>query len=93
MKMRLHFKLPVSFIKEGNKFIAYTPALDLSTSGDSFKQARGRFEEAVDIFFEEVIKKGTLEEVLTDYGWRKIKKNWSPPVAIGQVNLPVCVGG
>ena len=93
MKMRLHFKLPVSFIKEGDKFIAYTPALDLSTAGDSFEQARTRFEKVVDIFFEEVVKKGTLDEVLADYGWTKINKNWSPPVAIGQENLPVCVGG
>jgi len=35
-------------------------------------------------FFEELIKKGTLEEVLRDLGWRKIKKRWTPPVVVSQ---------
>jgi len=95
MKQIIHFeaKLPVTFIKEGKKFIAYTPVLDLSTSGDSFEQTRHRFEEVVDIFFKEVIKKGTLEDVLTDYGWTKSDRRWSPPVSVGQENIPVCIGG
>ena len=33
-------QLQVSFIKEGDKFIAYSPALDISTSGDTLDQAK-----------------------------------------------------
>ncbi|MEK7537372.1 MAG: hypothetical protein AAB619_00155 [Patescibacteria group bacterium] len=45
--------LPVSILREGKRFIAYTPALDLSTSGKTFEQAKQRFEEAAELFFEE----------------------------------------
>lgn len=75
-------KLPVSIFKEGKHFIAYTTALDLSTSGKSFEQVKKRFDEAVKIFFEEIIERGTVEDVLKELGWRKIHKEWSPPPVI-----------
>ena len=81
-KTKLEFKLPVSVIKEDKRYIAYTPALDLSTSGKSYNEAKKRFEEIVNIFFEEIIKKGTLEKVLHDLGWKQIKTKWSPPAII-----------
>lgn len=79
--------LTVSFYREGNKFIAYSPALDLSTCGDSQEQAKKRFEEILHIFLEEVEKMGTLEDVLLECGWKKIghpQKCWQPPVFVGQ---------
>jgi len=71
-------------LKEGRKFIAYSPALDLSTSAGTFELARERFEEAVRIFFKELIRTGTLEEVLSDLGWQKQQKEWVPPLVISQ---------
>jgi hypothetical protein len=81
-KAKLQFNLPVSILKEGKKYVAYTPALDLSTSGDNYEQAKKRFEEIVNVFFEEIIKKGTIEDVLTDLGWKKVQANWRPPVVV-----------
>lgn len=78
-------QLPVSVIKEGKYFIAYTPALDLSTSGKTFPEVRKRFEEVVAIFFEELSEKGTLSEVLTNLGWRKVEHKWSPPVEVSHL--------
>lgn len=83
-KLMLEFKLPVSILREGKKYIAYTSALDLSTSGRSYTEAKRRFEEIVNIFFEELIKKGTLEDVLQDLGWRRFQTKWSPPVVVSQ---------
>lgn len=83
-KVGLEFKLPVSIIKEGKSYIAYTPALDLSTSGKTYKEAKERFEEIVNIFFEELIKKGTLEEVLLDLGWKRVRAKWNPPIVVSQ---------
>lgn len=80
----LEFKLPVSFLREGKKYVAYTPALDLSTSGRTYEEAKRRFSEIVSIFFEELIKKGTLDEVLRDLGWKRVQAKWSPPVIISQ---------
>lgn len=90
-KLNLELKLPVSFLREGKKYVAYTPALDLSTSGKSYAEAKRRFEEIVNIFFEELIKKGTLEEVLLDLGWKRIRAKWNPPVVISQESQTVRV--
>ena len=65
--------LPVSILREGDRFIAYSPALDISTSGKTHKEVSNRFSELASIFLEEIIKKGTLEEVLRESGWKKIK--------------------
>ena len=89
----LEFKVPVSFLREGKKYVAYTPALDLSTSGRTYEEAKRRFGEIVSIFFEELIKKGTLDEVLRDLGWKRVQAKWSPPIIISQelqsVRVPV----
>lgn len=93
-KMRLEFNITVSVLKEGKKYIAYTPALDLSTSGDNYEQAKKRFEEIVNVFFEEIIKKGTFEDVLAGLGWKKVQSNWMPPVVVSNesqnVKLSCC---
>jgi len=83
-KIKFITQLPVSIFKEGKYFVAYTPVLDLSTSGRTYEEARERFHEVVNIFFEELVNKGTLEEVLTGLGWQKIKKQWKPPVLVAQ---------
>lgn len=93
--MSSKIKLQVNFIKQGKKFVAYSPALDLSTSGKNLSEAQKRFQEIVEIFFQELIEYGTLEEVLTDLGWHKLEKKWNPPQVISQksfdVSVPVAV--
>lgn len=82
--MKIKFSIPFSIFREGKQFVAHTPSLDLSTSGKSFEEAEKRFREVVLIFFDEIIKRGTLDEVLAGLGWKKIKKKWSAPVPIAQ---------
>jgi len=91
---KIKAKLDVIFFKEGKKFIAYSPAIDLSTCGDTFTQAKKRFAEAADVFFEETIKMGTIEDVLKECGWKKVsrpKTHWVPPTIIGQSETEVTV--
>lgn len=78
----MKFALNVSIIREGDSFIAYSPALDLSTVGDSLKEAHTRFNEAVEIFFEEITNNGTFDEVLLDLGWQKKGDKFTPPVVV-----------
>ncbi len=80
----LNISVPLSIFREGNRFVAYSYALDLSTSGESYEEVRKRFNEIVDIFFEEIIERGTLNEVLGDLGWIQVQKKWNPPVIISQ---------
>ena len=87
--------LTVEFYREGNKFIAYSPALDLSTCADTQEQSKKRFEEMLLIFLEEIDRMGTLEDVLMECGWRKtgrLQKRWMPPISVGrgqeEVSIP-----
>ncbi len=66
-KTKFNFSLSVSVLKEGNRFVTYSPAIDLLTSGKTHKDARKRFEEAASIFFEEIVENGTLKDVLKDF--------------------------
>lgn len=91
LSMKLVVSLPVSIFREDDAFIAYTPALDLSTSGKSFKVVRKRFDEVVKIFFEELAEAGTLGEVLESYGWKKVKHEWQPPVLVAQESASIQV--
>ena len=89
---KIKAKLGVIFFREGKKFIAYSPAVDLSSCGNTFTQAKKRFAEALNVFFEETIKMGTLEDVLRDCGWQKAsypQKHWVPPIIIGQAEQEV----
>ena len=73
--------VPYFVFKEGDKYVAYSPALDLSTCGDTEKNARKMFAEAAQIFIDEIMAMGTLDDVLTECGWRKVtsERTWSPP--------------
>jgi len=94
-KTKLDVSLTVTFLREGDQFVAYSPALDLSTSGDTLEQAKKRFDEAVNIFLEETTSKKTILDILAELGWGKSSNNWFPPVVVGQsseiVKIPLAV--
>ncbi|HJZ05545.1 hypothetical protein A2634_00065 [Candidatus Amesbacteria bacterium RIFCSPHIGHO2_01_FULL_48_32] len=80
---KVQFALSVIVIKEGDSFIAYSPALDLSTAGETYAEAKKRFEEAVGIFFEEISQKNTVDKALTELGWQKQNNEYLPPMVVG----------
>lgn len=82
--LTLQANLPVTILREDEQFVAYTPALDLSTSGATLEQSQSRLAEAVAVFFEECHNRGTLEAVLADLGWSKHHNQLTPPVVVGQ---------
>lgn len=71
--------------------MAYAPAFDLSTCGETLEEARRRFAEAAMLFVQELHRKGTLNEVLAGLGWRQTGKDSSfvPPLVVGQENYTV----
>ena len=76
----INVNLPVAFIKEANKVVAYTPALDISTVGKNEVEARERFGELVNIFFADLVENKTVDAVLSELGWIQQAQHWSPPV-------------
>lgn len=93
MKKFAHIKLTVSILKQAGRYVAYSPALDLSTSGRTEKEVKKRFGKASFLLIEELDKAGTLQDVLRELGWRQVQKQWSPPKIISQeavgVRVPV----
>jgi predicted RNase H-like HicB family nuclease len=59
----------VQLIKEGDYIVSYCPALELSSFGKDEEDAKEGFEEALNIFIDELHKRGTLEKVLLNLGW------------------------
>jgi predicted RNase H-like HicB family nuclease len=78
----MNISIPVTIFKEGKAFVAYSPVLDLSTSAKTFAGVKKRFREVVELFFEELVEAGTFDEVLTDLGWQKVQRTWSPPMQV-----------
>ena len=75
-------EVEVVILKEGDYFVSYCPALELSSYAKSEAKAKEAFIENLDILFEETIKKGTLEKVLLGLGWelkQKPQAVYSPP--------------
>ncbi len=87
LKNNLLFNLPVVITKQNKRFVAYTPALDLSTSGKTEKEVKSRFVELANIFLEEIIEAGTADYVLSELGWKKIQKKWTPPKIISSQSI------
>lgn len=81
-RLKFDVTVPVTIFKEGNVFIAHSPVLDIATSAHTFEKAQSRFTEAVEIFFEELIDTGTLDDVLSNLGWQKVRSKWAPPIQV-----------
>ncbi len=80
--------LPVVFIGDNDKVVAYTPALDISTVGKDETEAKARFSEMVNIFFADLVENSTIDDVLSELGWVKEQQKWNPP-AISQQSINV----
>ncbi len=88
-------KLKVVMFKEKDEFIIYSPTLDLSSCGKTKSEAQKNFTEAVNLFFEEMERMGTLDEVLLELGWHKVpaktlkKTTYIPPHLLNlNITLP-----
>ncbi len=91
MKKLAQIKLTINILKQSGRYVIYSPALDLSTSGRTEKEAKKRFGEASLLFIEELGKAGTLNEVLQELGWRRAQKQWSPPKIISEETVGIRV--
>lgn len=79
--------LAVAIYKEGDYYIAYCPALEISSYAKTIRQVKSEFDREVNIFFTETIRKGTLERLLLKYGWTLKLSDFIPPaLSIGLTN-------
>jgi hypothetical protein len=83
----ISYQVPITIIKQGKRYVAYSPVFDLSTSGKSTKDVQKKFQEIATIFLEEIIEMGTIDDVLTELGWKKVQKKWTPPKVISSSSI------
>lgn len=77
-------QIQYEIFKENGHFIAYSKPLDLVTQGKTYEEAVSRFAQLVPVFIDDLQKRGTLDEVLTELGWKKLVKTWSAPQKVGE---------
>lgn len=75
----IRVNLPVFFIKQDDQWVAYCPPLEVSSYGDTEEEAKAAFEDALEIFFEETDRRGTLERELLRMGWTLASSAYYPP--------------
>jgi len=78
----INVNVEVIVFQEDETWVAYCPALELSSYGDDENDAKQAFDEAMKIFISETDRKGTLERYLLKLGWQlqqKPKPVYNPP--------------
>ncbi len=81
--MKIKLQIPLLIGKQGDYMVAYCPALELSSFGETEKEAERSFDEALQLFLKETHERGTLEKCLLDLGWslqKKPKPIYTPPL-------------
>ena len=72
--MKLDFRIEI--FKEDKLYVAVAPELNVSSFGNTQKNARSSLKEAVELFLEECKSMGTLDDVLTEAGFKPKNKQW-----------------
>ena len=79
-------KIPIELMRDGERVIVYTHALDLCGYGNTAEEANKDFESALKIFFRETMGNNTLEKALEELGWKKIiidnHRYWEPQTEV-----------
>jgi len=92
--MLAKIKYSVEIFKEDEQYVAVCPELDVSSFGDTQKEAENSLKEAVMLFVEECQRMGTLVEVLEEAGFKASEEDpteWVPrkPLVVERDEVPV----
>jgi len=73
------FPFYTHIFKEGDTYVAYVPALDVSSCGATDEEARRNIRDAVRGFLAASADIGTLGEILEEAGYKPEGDNWCAP--------------
>lgn len=65
----MEFRLPAGVRKKGRLFISQCPLLDVYSQGSTRSEALDNLREAVKLFLQSCLERGTLERVLRESGF------------------------
>lgn len=72
--IRLDFRIEI--FKENSQYVAVAPKLNVSSFGNTQKEAKASLRKAVELFLEECKRMGTLDDVLIEAGFKAQKRQW-----------------
>jgi hypothetical protein len=87
----IEVQLGVLVFQEESSYIAYCPALNLSTYGDSINDVKEAFDDVVQCYIDDNTRMGTLEKDLREHGWEmQISSGKAePPKQIDLIDLDI----
>lgn len=72
MEVVFSIEVPALIKKEHKYFISYCPPLDIYSQGRTENSAKNNLIEAIQLFLISCFERGTLDEVLTDCGFKPL---------------------
>ena len=72
----MQIDLHIDYFEEDGVIVALCPQLQVSSFGDTLKEAEKSIREALELFFEGCQSLGTLDEVLEESGFIKSNGKW-----------------
>ena len=87
----MEIEFTTRIFKEGRAFVAHAQELDVSSCGGTKEKALKNLKEAVRLFLEEADRMHTLEQILSEAGYRRSKQHISGPkfISVQRVTLPL----
>ena len=86
-----NFSFDTHIFKEGDTYVAYVPALDLSSCGATDDEARRNIRDAVRGFLAASADLGTLDELLKEAGYKPEAEGWRAPEFVSMDRLTMSI--
>jgi predicted RNase H-like HicB family nuclease len=85
----IHFTVRVW--RENGTYVAHTPELDVSSCGDSVREAKSRLREAVSLFLEGAADMGTLRDILMEAGFERRGKAYRARTVVAREKVKLAL--
>jgi predicted RNase H-like HicB family nuclease len=85
------FSFDTHIFKEGDTYVAYVPALDVSSCGATDEEARRNIQDAVRGFLGASADLGTLDEILEEAGYQHDGDDWRAPEFVSVDRLTMSI--
>jgi predicted RNase H-like HicB family nuclease len=89
----MNINLQIDYFEENGQIVALCPELQVSSFGDTLKEAERSIRESLELFFEGCQELGTLEEVLEESGFIKVNDQWVHRVPMKSVQTTLQLAG
>ena len=89
MEQELTFTAQV--FKEGKQYVSFNPELEVASCGDTPEEAKDMLREAIRAFLILAGEMVTLDRILEEAGFVRVKKEWQGPylVSLDRMSEPV----